>query len=148
MNKIRIVIAGSIVSIIIFFVLFILSFFLYKDFQRESFKRDYKPSPNLRFSFRVCNTDGGEIFENRIESADWINSNTVRVKAKVCSNCGDYDWLGDYTETGNAINLSYVAFSEGDMACGCCPVILKYDISNLKKEKYKYKVELQKRVYY
>ncbi|EQA71374.1 hypothetical protein [Leptospira noguchii] len=147
MKRILFIITKLIVSLILLFALSIVLFFAYKEFQKENLKRNYRSASNLNFSFQICNTNGGRIFEDRIESVDWINPHTVHVKAKVCSNCGDYDWVGDYKEIGNSINLLYNTFSDGYAACGCCPVIMKFEISNIEKKKYKYRIQMKERVF-
>ncbi|MCH1915779.1 hypothetical protein L9Z41_09055 [Leptospira noguchii] len=82
MKRILFIITELIVSLILLFALSIVLFFAYKEFQKENLKRNYRSASNLNFSFQICNTNGGRIFEDRIESVDWITRIWFMLKQK------------------------------------------------------------------
>jgi len=98
----------------------------------------FYPSEQTEISFEFSSSECNASNENpkypgiQIREVNWIDENTVEVKAYVMITCGNDMEKGTYEIVGNKVNLKPV--SVGDSMANCvCGRILTYRFTGLKK---------------
>jgi hypothetical protein len=111
----------------------------------------YFPNPNLKFSYGPCDNTIDTFNKSNlgVQETNWVDDNTLQVKAYVSTNCANSIKQGSYELNNGDLILKYnvdIQLSLRGLAralCTCAHEVV-YEIKNLERKEYKIEIKRTK----